>query len=146
MIYFSLPKIKGDLYNILDETENELRSMPGSISSDTLPAMLKILETFCTEVSSHVEGRPSEENGLVQLINHKRDDFKTAILSLSPRFKPYDPNEKDIRMEFTQAPPIELFDKEEQDPAHSKNSLSLHVDEVRGKIERYVIYNRDQAN
>lgn len=112
--------------------------MPEPITTETLPAMIRIVDDFCQDIKNHVEGVPSDNHGLVQSINTKREEFKTAILSLSPKFKPYDPKEKEIRQEFIQAPPIELFDKEKEDPAYSKNSLSLHVDEVMKKIKKHV--------
>ena len=114
--------------------------MPAPVSSESLSAMINIIEAFCREVGVHVEGKPSDEHGLVQQINVKREEFKTAILSLTPKFKPYDPNEKDIRLEFSQAPPIELFDMEKEDPARSQNSLSIHIDEIMNRIKKYVVH------
>lgn len=109
--------------------------MPEPITTEALPAMIGIIDDFCRDVKSHTDGKPSEDNGLVQSINSKREGFKTAILSLSPNFKPYDLNEEEIE-EFTQA---ELSDGEGEDPVYSKDSLSLHIDEVTKKITKYAV-------
>lgn len=133
----SLPTIKEELQNALDQTKNELKSLPRPLSGEASAEMWKIITAFCHELTLQVKGKPSDDKGLVQLIKRKRAEFKAAIMSLAPRVDPYDTKEKgSYSQSNANAISINAFERELDKRIQSKHSLTLHLDKVMSLIER----------
>ncbi|KAI0925224.1 hypothetical protein AcW1_007088 [Taiwanofungus camphoratus] len=83
-----LPKLQDELQELLQKTENDIRSLPKPPSADPFAEILYMLSQFSRDLSKHLEGIPSKD-GLLQAIKPEQQKFKKAIRDTAPVFVPY---------------------------------------------------------
>ncbi|KAH7929544.1 hypothetical protein BV22DRAFT_1102356 [Leucogyrophana mollusca] len=83
-----LPEVRNEIYTILRNTEEEMRTLPKAPSNDPIGEVLHVLSNFTRALSQRLEGTP-EEDGLLQTIRPYQDKFQHAIRATAPNFQPW---------------------------------------------------------
>ncbi|KAL5483041.1 hypothetical protein ACEPAI_8270 [Sanghuangporus weigelae] len=122
-----LPELRGELEDILQETEEELQGVPAPPSENALSEIMHLLKSFCDDVVRHAEGIPTND-GLIQSINARQEQFKLSVGSLAPEFRPYKLSES--AADLPQLPPCEFLDGEEEDSRAAEQRLVMAIDEA----------------
>ncbi|KZT04830.1 uncharacterized protein LAESUDRAFT_813931 [Laetiporus sulphureus 93-53] len=89
LIATKLPGIRDTIYKTLQQTEAQLKELPGEPSKDPVGEVYKLIGRFSKGLSSYLEGTPGP-TGLLQLIRPNQQDFRKAIRSTAPDFRPYE--------------------------------------------------------
>ncbi|EMD32900.1 hypothetical protein CERSUDRAFT_76972 [Gelatoporia subvermispora B] len=83
-----LPEVQDELQQLLYDTNDSLRRLPKPPSADALAEILHLLGDFSRDMATHLEGTP-DEDGLLQLIRPRQDQFRKAIKATAPDFRPF---------------------------------------------------------
>jgi GTP-binding protein EngB required for normal cell division len=141
-----LPEIQEELQTMLQNTEDQIHSLPKPPSSDPFVEINGMLYNFSSDLHLQMLGIANKE-GLLQRVHPAHEDFRSTIRGTAPDFRPYERRERRSKT-FTK--PEFLANEEDDDDGELKedqdsndgNDLAasgpIYIDEVlnRAKIAR----------
>lgn len=69
--------------------EESLRELPKEPSQDSFSEIMRLIHEFTRSLGSHLEGIP-DEDGLLQALLPEQEEFRRAVRSTAPKFRPYE--------------------------------------------------------
>ncbi|KAJ6564724.1 P-loop containing nucleoside triphosphate hydrolase protein [Mycena capillaripes] len=88
-----LPQIQIELENTVQKTRASLAQLPKSPSSEPVGEIAALLHDFVDELHKILEGVPRAD-GLLQIIRPAQEQFRRAIRSTAPDFRPFEAPEE----------------------------------------------------
>lgn len=84
-----LPKVSEELHEQLEDTIEELDSLPPDIGDDPVAELLTRVQAFNHRIESVIDGSKASELGVIQSAADAYEQFTKDIGSKTPRFRPY---------------------------------------------------------
>ena len=127
-----LPEIQEEVRELLSEARSLLEEMPDEPSDQPVSEVMEILHTFSRDLEREMDG-VADENGLLQRILPKKEDFRKAIRMTAPNFIPF---EKSQNNQYTLSQFSFLNNEETEEDldayeeTQTTSSTAIYIDEV----------------
>ncbi|TFY58344.1 hypothetical protein EVG20_g8189 [Dentipellis fragilis] len=114
-----LPDLKNEVNNLLESTRLELNILPQRASGDAVGQVVKLIQSFTTEVQRQLSGL-GDNGAILQKILSEKKRFRRAIRDTAPDFRPW---KSDVEVkEGLNLVPDFLLDEEDNPGSPSGNT------------------------
>ncbi|KAL0945228.1 hypothetical protein HGRIS_000741 [Hohenbuehelia grisea] len=129
-----LPEIQNEIQSALQLTEQQIGALPKEPSTDPLNEIMDLLTNFCKDLTDHIDGTP-DENGLVQEIRPKQEEFQQKIRRTAPDFKPYEQAKAAGRSSTLKCPDF-LLNEPDGGEVEDQNLAPIYIDQVYQRAQK----------